>query len=50
VDVENSGVAADVTEFAVRGARAYFAAVATEELYILTGFGFHDSFSLLSSY
>jgi len=48
VDGEYSGVASDVTQFAVGGAWANFAAVTTEELDILTGFGFHDSFSLLS--
>lgn len=48
MDGENSGVASDVTEFAVGGAWANFAAVTTEELDILTGFGFHESFSLLS--
>ena len=47
-DSEDSGVAASVTECAVGGARENLAAVAAEELDSLTGFGFHDSFSLLS--
>ena len=41
-------MAASVTEFAVGGARENLAAVAAEELDSLTGFGFHDTFSLLS--
>ena len=41
-------MAADVTEFAVGGAWENLAAVATEKLDSLSGFGFHDSFSLLS--
>lgn len=41
-------MAADVTELAVGGAREDFAAVTIEELDDVSGFGFHDSISLLS--